>query len=227
MAEQYEINRMGKDESWRMFRIMGEMVEGFDELSAIGPAVTVYGSARLKENDPLYGEIAEITRRLAEVGFTIITGGGPGAMEAANRGAFEIGGTSIGLNIDLPFEQTLNAFTTQSITFHHFFARKVMLVKYATAFVIMPGGWGTLDELSEVITLIQTQKIKPFPVILYQSDYWEGFLNWMEKTVLARGSISPEDMELIRVCDDPDNVVEIVQSWYLRNELVGRKALRD
>jgi uncharacterized protein (TIGR00730 family) len=210
-----------------MFRIMGEMVEGFDELSTIGPAVTVYGSARLTEDNPLYGEISEITRRLAEVGFTIITGGGPGAMEAANRGAFEVGGTSVGLNIDLPFEQTLNSYTTKSITFHHFFARKVMLVKYATAFVIMPGGWGTLDELSEVITLMQTQKIKPFPVILYKSEYWEGFLNWMENTVLARGSISPEDMELIRVCDDPDNVVEIVQSWYLRNELVGRKALRE
>ncbi len=226
MSEQYEINAMGKDESWRMFRIMGEMVEGFDELSAIGPAITVYGSARLAEDQPLYAEICEITRRLAETGFAIITGGGPGVMEAANRGAHEIGGTSIGLNIDLPFEQSLNQYTTKSITFHHFFARKVMLVKYATAFVIMPGGWGTLDELCEVLTLIQTKKIRPFPVILFKSDYWEGFLNWMETTVLARGSISPEDMDLIRVCDDPDEVIEVVQSWYLRNEIVGKKVLR-
>ncbi len=227
MTEQYEINQMGKDDSWRMFRIMGEMVEGFDELSSIGPAITVYGSARLKQEEPLYSEIGEITRRLAEVGFAIITGGGPGVMEAANKGAFEIGGNSIGLNIDLPFEQCQNQYTTKSITFHHFFARKVMLVKYAIAFVIMPGGWGTLDELSEVITLMQTSKIKPFPVILYKSDYWDGFLNWMETTVLARGSISPEDMDLIRVCDDPDSVIEIVQGWYLRNEIVGKKALRD
>ncbi|MDY6911825.1 MAG: TIGR00730 family Rossman fold protein [Chloroflexota bacterium] len=227
MADGYEINEMGKEESWRMFRIMGELVEGFDELSDIGPAVTIYGSARLEQTDSLYLEIEEIARRLGETGFAIITGGGPGAMEAANRGAFDAGATSIGLNIQLPMEQTINPYTTKSITFHHFFARKVMLVKYATAFIIMPGGWGTLDELSEVLTLIQTHKIKPFPVILFKSDYWDGFLEWMEHTVLARGSISREDMDLLRVCDDPDNVVEIVQSWYLRQELVGRKALRQ
>jgi uncharacterized protein (TIGR00730 family) len=217
---------MGKDESWRMFRIMGEMVTGFDELSAIGPAVTIYGSARLKESNPLYGEIVEISGRLAEAGFAIITGGGPGVMEAANKGAYDAGGTSVGLNIQLPMEQCLNPYTTKSISFNHFFARKVMLVKYAIAFVIMPGGWGTLDELSEVITLMQTEKIRPFPVIMYKSDYWQGFLDWMEDTVLVRGSISPEDVELVRVCDDPDEVIETVQSWYLRNEVVGKKVLR-
>jgi len=226
MADRYEINAMGKDESWRMFRIMGEMVAGFDELSGIGPAVTIYGSARLKESDPLYGEIGEISGRLAEAGFAIITGGGPGVMEAANKGAYDAGGTSIGLNIQLPMEQSLNPYTTKSISFNHFFARKVMLVKYAIAFVIMPGGWGTLDELSEVITLMQTEKIRPFPVIMYKSDYWQGFMDWMEDTVLVRGSISPEDMELVRVCDGPDEVIETVQSWYLRHEVVGKKVLR-
>jgi len=226
MPEKYEINQLGKDESWRMFRIMGEMVTGYDELSHVGPAVTIYGSARLPKTDPLYSEIVEIARRLAETGFAIITGGGPGVMEAGNKGAFEAGGTSIGLNIQLPMEQSVNPYTTKSITFNHFFARKVMLVKYATAFVIMPGGWGTLDELSEVITLMQTEKIRPFPVILYKSDYWEGFLNWMETTVLARGSISAGDMDLLRVCDQPDEVIETVQSWYLRNEIVGKKVLR-
>ena len=147
-------------------------------------------------------------------------------MEAGNRGAYDAGGTSVGLNIQLPMEQCLNPYTTKSLSFNHFFARNVMLVKYAIAFVIMPGGWGTLDELSEVITLMQTEKIRPFPVIMYKSDYWQGFLDWMEDTVLARGSISPEDMELIRVCDDPDEVIETVQSWYLRNEVVGKKVLR-
>ena len=226
MSEMYEINELGKDESWHMFRIMGEMVEGFDELSSIGPAVTVYGSARLRETDPLYAEISEITRKLAEIGFAVITGGGPGVMEAANKGAYEAGGASIGLNIELPNEQDLNPFTTKSMRFHHFFARKVMLVKYATAFVIMPGGWGTLDELSEVVTLMQTSKIKPFPVILFKSDYWQGLLDWMENVSLAREFISAEDMELLRVCDQPDEVIETVQSWFLRNEIVGKKALR-
>ncbi len=227
MSDKYEINKLGIAECWRMFRIMGEMVEGFDELSSIGPAVTVYGSARLKEHEPLYDEIREITGRLAKTGFAIITGGGGGVMEAANRGAYEAGGISIGLNIDLPHEQHLNEFTTKSIGFHHFFARKVMLVKYATAFLIMPGGWGTIDEFSEVITLIQTSKIKPFPVILFKSEYWQGLMDWLEDMTLARGFVSPEDMELIRICDHPDEVIDVVQSWYLHNELVGKRALRD
>ncbi|MCJ7829440.1 MAG: TIGR00730 family Rossman fold protein, partial [Dehalococcoidia bacterium] len=161
MTHEYEINELVKEDSWRMFRIIGELVEGFDSLSDIEPAITIYGSARLTSNDGLYTQTEEIARRLGELGFNIITGGGPGVMEAANKGALEAGVASIGLNIELPEEQALNPYTTRSIIFHHFFVRKVMLVKYATAFVIMPGGLGTLDELSEVLTLIQTHKIKP------------------------------------------------------------------
>lgn len=227
MVQEYEINDMAKEESWRMFRIMGELIEGFDDLSTIGPAVTIYGSARLKDHEPLYAEIEDIAYRLGQTGFAIITGGGPGVMEAANKGAFNAGATSVGLNIQLPEEQYLNPFTTKSITFHHFFIRKVMLVKYATAFICMPGGLGTMDELSEVLTLIQTFKIRPFPVILFKSEYWRGLLDWLVDTVLHRGFISEEDMDLLRVCDDPDNVVEIVQSWYLKHEIVGKRALQQ
>ena len=225
MAYGYEINDLAKEESWRMFRIMGELVQGFDDLAGIEPAVTIYGSARITENDELYAQTEEIARRLGELGFSIITGGGPGVMEAANRGALKAGVTSVGLNIELPEEQDCNAYTTKSITFSHFFIRKVMLVKYATAFVIMPGGLGTIDEVTEVLTLIQTHKIKPFPVILFNSSYWKGFLDWLESSVLARGFISEEDLDLLRVCDEPDTVIETVQRWYAKHEIVGRKAL--
>jgi len=225
MAYGYEINDLAKEESWRMFRIMGELVQGFDDLAGIEPAVTIYGSARITENDEEYIQTEEIARRLGELGFSIITGGGPGAMEAANRGALKAGVTSIGLNIELPEEQDCNAYTTKSITFNHFFIRKVMLVKYATAFVIMPGGLGTLDEVTEVLTLIQTHKIKPFPVVLFNSDYWRGFLDWLQKSVLARGFISEEDFSLLRVCDEPDTVVETVNKWYTERQVVGMGAL--
>jgi uncharacterized protein (TIGR00730 family) len=227
MATEYEINDLVKEDSWRMFRIMGELIEGFDELSNIGPAVTIYGSARLERDDPLYSEIVEIAHKLGQTGFAIITGGGPGVMEAANKGAFDAGATSVGLNIQLPTEQFLNPYTTKSITFHHFFTRKVMLVKYATAFIIMPGGLGTMDELSEVLTLMQTFKIKPFPVILFKSDFWQGFLDWLVETVLEKQFISEEDMDLLRVCDSPDDVVGIVQNWYLKHEIVGKRALQQ
>jgi len=176
MAYDYEINEMAKEESWRMFRIMGELVEGFDTLSGVEPAVSIYGSARVQPGDELYARTEEVARRLGESGFSIITGGGPGVMEAANKGALAAGVTSVGLNIELPEEQNPNPYTTKSITFHHFFVRKVMLVKYAIAFVIMPGGLGTLDEVTEVLTLIQTFKIRPFPVILFDNQYWSGFL---------------------------------------------------
>jgi uncharacterized protein (TIGR00730 family) len=225
MAYGYEINELAKEESWRMFRIMGELVEGFDKLSGIEPAVTIYGSARIKESDKLYAQTEEIAYRLGGMGFSIITGGGPGVMEAANKGALKAGVKSIGLNIDLPEEQICNAYTTKSITFSHFFARKVMLVKYATAFVIMPGGLGTLDELTEVLTLMQTHKIKPFPVVLFSSECWGGFLDWMQNTVLVREFISEEDLSLLRVCDEPDAVIEVVQRWHVKQEVVGRKAL--
>lgn len=225
MANGYEINELAKEDSWRMFRIMGEFIEGFDELSDLGPAVTIYGSARLKETDPLYAEVVDVASRLGEMGFAIITGGGGGVMEAANKGAQKAGALSIGLNIQLPEEQNPNPYTTKTIEFHHFFVRKVMLVKYATAFIIMPGGLGTLDEVSEVLTLIQTHKTKPFPVILFKSDYWKGLLDWLKGTVLAREFISEKDMDLLRICDDPETLVDIVQSWYIKHEITGKRAL--
>jgi len=225
MVKGYEINDLAKEESWRMFRVIGELVEGFDRLSGIEPAVTIYGSAKIKEDDKLYVQTEEIAYRLGQMGFSIITGGGPGVMEAANKGALKAGVASVGLNIDLPEEQACNSYTTKSITFNHFFIRKVMLVKYATAFVIMPGGLGTLDELTEVLTLMQTHKIKPFPVVLFDSEYWIGFLNWLKKSVLARKCISEDDLNLLRVCDQPDEVVEAVQRWYQKQEVFGREAL--
>ena len=207
-----------------MFRIIGEFVEGFDRLSGIEPAVTIYGSARLRANDKLYVQTEEIAHRLGDIGFSIITGGGPGVMEAANKGALKAGVKSVGLNVVLPEEQTCNSYTTKSITFSHFFVRKVMLVKYAAAFVIIPGGLGTLDELTEVLTLMQTHKIKPFPIVLFNSEYWEGFLAWLKDIALAKEFISEDDLNLLRVCDNPDEVIESVQRWYLKQEIIGRKA---
>ena len=225
MVYEYEINELAKEESWRMFRIIGELVEGFDRLSDIERAVTIYGSARVTPDDRLFSLTEEIARRLGEQGFTVITGGGPGVMEAANKGAAAAGALSVGLNIELPEEQRSNIYATRSITFNHFFARKIMLVKYATAFVIMPGGLGTLDELTEILTLMQTHKIRPFPVILFDSGYWEGFLNWLRNPVLAKEYVSEEDFDLLRVCDDPTEVVDAVNKWCSEHDLSGRKAL--
>jgi len=225
MLYEYEINDLAKEESWRMFRIIGELVEGFDSLSGVEPAVSIYGSARIRPDDELYKQTEEIAQRLGEIGFSIITGGGPGVMEAANRGALAAGAASVGLNIQLPSEQAPNVYSTQSITFRHFFVRKVMLVKYATAFIMMPGGLGTLDELTEILTLMQTHKTRPFPVVLFNSNYWKGFLDWLHISVLARGFISEEDFSLLRVCDETDAVIETVRQWYEKQEIVGRKAL--
>ncbi|MFO7773684.1 MAG: TIGR00730 family Rossman fold protein [Dehalococcoidia bacterium] len=225
MPYEYEINELAKEESWRMFRIIGEFVEGFDNLSGIEPAVTVYGSARLEVDHRLYAQTEEIAYRLGQLGFSIITGGGPGVMEAANKGAQKAGVTSVGLNILLPEEQACNAYATKSITFNHFFTRKVMLVKYAVAFLIMPGGLGTLDELTEVLTLMQTHKIRPFPVILFNSEFWTGFLDWLRNSVLFRKYISEHDFDLLRVLDSPEEVAEAIRRWYDRHEVVGRKAL--
>jgi uncharacterized protein (TIGR00730 family) len=225
MANEYEINDLAKEESWRMFRVIGELVEGFDNLSGVEPAVTIYGSARLGADSQLYAQTKEIARCLGKMGFSIMTGGGPGAMEAANKGALEAGTQSIGLNIKLPEEQVSNVYTTKSITFNHFFVRKVMLVKYATAFIIIPGGLGTLDELTEILTLMQTHKIKPFPVILFGSEYWREFLDWLRHTVLANGFISEDDFDLLRVCDSANEVIEAVERWHTRQEIVGKKAL--
>jgi len=227
MAYEYEINELAKEESWRMFRIIGELVEGFDKLSGVEPAVTIYGSARVRPGDEVYSQTEEIARRLGEKGFSVITGGGPGVMEAANRGALAAGVKSVGLNIELPEEQQPNPYTTKIITFRHFFVRKVMLVKYATAFVIMPGGLGTLDELTEVLTLMQTFKIRPFPVILFDSRYWRGFLEWLRDVVLGRGCVAEEDFSLLRVYNEPDRVAEAVQEWYDRHVVTGKKALEQ
>lgn len=225
MVHEYEINEMAKEESWRMFRYIGEMVMGFDTLTGVEPAVSIYGSARIKPGDELYFQTEEITRRLGELGFTIITGGGPGVMEAANKGAIAAGVASVGLNIDLPEGQISNSYTNKSVTFKHFFVRKVMLVKYATAFVIMPGGLGTLDELTEVLTLIQTHKIKPFPVILYDSKFWNGFLEWLRADVMGRSLVSEEDFALLRICDKPVDVADAVQKWFIKQEIVGKRAI--
>ncbi len=221
----YEINELAKEESWRMFRIIGELVEGFDKLTGVEPAVTIYGSARLTPRQKLYKQTMEIAYQLGRKGFSIITGGGPGVMEAANKGAHKAGVASIGLNIELPEEQSPNVYTTKSITFNHFFARKVMLVKYAIAFIIIPGGLGTLDELTEVLTLMQTHKMKPFPVILFNSSYWKGFLDWLQDSVLSRGFISEEDLDMLTICDEPEIAVEAVQRWYHGQEIIGEKAL--
>ncbi len=225
MPNEYEINELRKEESWRMFRYIGEMVEGFDTLSDIEPAVSIYGSSRLKQEDPVYAATEEIAFRLGQLGFSIVTGGGPGVMEAGNKGANRAGVVSVGLNIRLPQEQVCNPYSTRSVSFSHFFVRKVMLVKYATAFIIMPGGLGTLDELTEVLTLMQTHKIKPFPVVMFGSKFWAGFLDWLRATVLERQFISEEDFNLLRVSDEVDEVVDTVQRWYIRQEVVGRKAL--
>jgi uncharacterized protein (TIGR00730 family) len=225
MAIGYEINDMAKEEAWRLFRIIGEMVGGFDKLSGVEPAISVYGSARVKPGDQIYEETVEITRKLGELGFSIITGGGPGIMEAANKGATDAKVKSIGLNIDLLEPQGCNEYANKVITFDHFFIRKVMLVKYATAFIILPGGLGTLDELTEVLTLIQTHKIRPFPVVLYDSSYWNGFMDWLRNFALAREMISPEDFDLCRLCDQPDEVIEVVQKWYIKQEIIGKRVL--
>ena len=225
MVEKYEINEFEKEESWRLFKYMGELVEGFDKLSSIEPAVTIYGASRLASGTYDYEKTREIANLIGKEGFNIITGGGPGAMEAANLGAKEAGVKSIGLNITLPEKQVCNIYANISLHFNHFFVRKIMLVKYSTAFVIIPGGMGTLDELTEVLTLIQTKKIKPFPVILFNSTFWKGFLDWLQNQALTHGYITEDDLKLLRVSDDPKEIVEIIRSWYLRQIIIGRKAI--
>jgi len=222
---EYEINDLAKEDAWRMFRIIGEMVTGFDRLSGIEPAITIYGSARVRPGDPLYETTVDIAQELGKLGFAIVTGGGPGLMEAANKGAHLAGATSVGLNIELPVEQEPNPYATLTITFSHFFARKVMLAKYATAFIAMPGGIGTLDELSEILCLIQTHKMKPFPVILYDSKYWNGLLQWLRTTTLAGGYISEADLGLLVVCDSVADVVKTVRDWYDKQEIAMESAM--
>jgi uncharacterized protein (TIGR00730 family) len=195
---------------WRALRILAEFVEGFDAMAAVGPAVTVFGSARTAEGSPDYELARTIGRRLAEAGYAVITGGGPGVMEAANRGCREAGGLSVGCNIELPQEQGLNPYVDLGVEFRYFFVRKVMFVKYADAFVIMPGGFGTLDELFEALTLIQTGKVRHFPVILMGTDYWRGLLDWVRAQPIARRAVDPGDLDLLVLTDDPDDVVRII-----------------
>jgi len=195
---------------WRVFRIMGEFVEGFDELATLSRGIAIFGSARTKPDDPDYEAAKETAALLSAQGFAVITGGGPGIMEAANRGAFEAGGLSIGCNIELPFEQRPNAYQTLSLTFKYFFVRKMMFVKYSLAFVIFPGGFGTFDELFEALTLIQTKKIRNFPVVLFGTRYWSGMLAWLREEVLLSGKIAEHDLNLFHITDSPAEVVEIV-----------------
>jgi len=210
--KQYVIDDISVQESWRIFRIMAELVDGIETLSKIYPAVTVFGSARCTEKDEIYETGRHAGRLLAESGFTVITGGGPGMMEAANRGAHEAGGESVGLCIQLPQEQAANPYTTIKVDFRYFFVRKVMFVKYAVAYVILPGGFGTMDELFEALTLIQTMRIKPFPVILLGKDYWKDLVTWIRKTMLGKyNMISPEDLDLLQIMDDPEEAVAAIK----------------
>ena len=197
-------------DSWRVFRIMSEFVDGIDNLSTVTRGVSVFGSARTQPNESDYEHAREIGRLLAEEGFEVITGGGPGIMEAANKGAFEAGGASIGCNIELPFEQLANPFLTKSLTFKYFFVRKTMFIKYSNAYVIFPGGFGTMDELFEALTLIQTRKIRNFPVVLFGSQFWQGLLQWITSTMVHERKISPEDLSLIHLTDSPKDAVEFI-----------------
>lgn len=197
---------------WRVLRIQSEFVEGFGTLAELGPAVSVFGSARTSPDDPDYANAAEISARLVQAGFAVITGGGPGIMEAANQGAAAADGVSVGLGIELPFESDLNEHVNLGINFRYFFVRKTMFVKYAQGFVVMPGGLGTLDELFEALTLVQTEKVTNFPVVLFGSHYWSGLIDWLRDTVLASGAISPEDVGLLQVSDDIDEVIDILVS---------------
>jgi len=201
-------------ESWHLWGIISEFVESAERLSEIRPAVSIFGSARLTEDAPVYRQAMRIARKLSDAGFAVISGGGPGVMEAANRGAFDGRSPSVGLNIELPFEQHGNAYQDIALRFRHFFARKVAFVKYAAAYVVMPGGFGTLDELFEALTLIQTRKGRSIPIVLVGSDFWSGLLGWMADTLVARGMIAPADIDLMKLVDDDDLVVEAIFDFY-------------
>ncbi len=207
---------------WRVFRIMSEFVEGFEMMSRLGPCVSIFGSARTKPGDPAYALAVEIARELVARRFGVITGGGPGIMEAANKGAFEAKGCSVGLAIDLPREQKPNPYISREmmIEFDYFFVRKTMFVKYAQGFIVLPGGFGTMDELFEALTLIQTEKVTPFPVVLMGTSYWHGLVEWLREAVLETGAISPEDLDLFKLCDDPKEAVDIIDAFYKENMLV-------
>jgi uncharacterized protein (TIGR00730 family) len=209
--KQYVIDEITIQDSWRMFRIMAEFVDGFEALTKCHPAVSIFGSTRVKPGDEVYQKAEQIGQLLAENGFSVITGGGPGVMEAANKGASSRGGKSIGLNIELPFEQKPNPYANITLSFRYFFVRKVMFVKYAMAYIILPGGFGTMDELLESVTLIQTHKIKPFPVILVGSNYWKGLLDWIKEVVLKEGKISSADLDILQLIDEPIEITKAIK----------------
>ena len=210
LLESPRLDEFTHTDTWRVFRIMGEFVTGFDELATLTQGISIFGSARTHVDDPDYAAAQETAALLARAGFAVITGGGPGIMEAANRGAFEAGGLSIGCNIELPFEQNSNPYLTRSLKFKYFFVRKMMFVKYSLGFIIFPGGFGTLDELFEALTLIQTQKIRNFPVVLFGSKYWEGLLNWVRDFGLKEGKLTELDLKRLHLTDSPAEVVKII-----------------
>lgn len=215
-------NENKTNDSWAIFKIMGEFVNGFEKMSQIGPCVSIFGSARTKTDHKYYKLATEVAKKIADNGYGVITGGGPGIMEAGNKGAHEAGGTSVGLNIDLPFEQHDNPYidSDKSLDFDYFFVRKVMFVKYSQGFVVMPGGFGTLDELFEAITLIQTNKIQKFPIILVGTEFWSGLMDWIKATLLdSFGNISAKDLDLIQLVDTPDEVIEVLNNFYKEYKL--------
>lgn len=201
-------------ESWHMFTIMAEFIESTERLSAVRPAVTIFGSARIKPEDPYYERCVDVSRRLSDAGFAVISGGGPGIMEAANKGGFEGASASVGLNIELPHEQKANPWQNITLTFRHFFARKVAFVKYADAYVIFPGGFGTLDEFSEALTLIQTGKSRHIPIILVGTEFWAGLLDWFRSQLVAKGMIAADDLNLIQLIDEPAHIVDAIFAFY-------------
>ena len=203
-----------RTEPWRVFRIMGEFVEGFDELSNVTKAVAIFGSSKATSRDPYYRLAEQIAKALVRHGYAVITGAGPGLMEAANKGALEADGDSIGLNIELPITQQPNRYINHLINFHYFFSRKVMFVKYAKAFVIFPGGYGTLDEFFESITLIQTQRMEKFPVVLVDGEYWHGLIEWLRKFVLKASNIDPQDLDIFKIANTPEEVIKIIRDFY-------------
>ena len=215
MERQYLIDELSKEESWRIFRIMAEFVDSIEDLSRIHNGVTIFGSARVKPEDPYYQKAEKLGRLLVQNGFAVITGGGPGIMEAANKGAAEAGGQSVGMNIKLPFEQKPNPYANLQIDYKYFFIRKVMFVKYAVAYIIMPGGYGTMDEFFEALTLIQTKRVKSFPVIVMGSEYWQGLLDWLKDTMLRTNMILPFDIEMIQIMDEPEEVVKHIRKYVI------------